>query len=90
MNKTKVMITAAAPVELDTGWEMFGPRRFRIVGGGDGIRLQIGIDERELQGYTLDKTLSNIRRMLDVLREDGHQIDVELIETCRAVRMTSI
>jgi hypothetical protein len=89
MNKVR-MASAIAPVELSAPWETYGPRRLKIVGGGDGIRLCIQIDEKELQGYALDKTLGNVRRMLEALREDGRPVDVELIETCRAVRMTSM
>jgi hypothetical protein len=86
----KRVAQAVPPMELNSNWETYGPRRLQVVGGGDGIKLNIRIDERELQGYTLDKTLNNIRRMLETLREDGHRIDAELVETCRAVRMTSI
>jgi hypothetical protein len=86
----KIQSVALAPVEMDARWETYGARRLRIVGGGDGIRLHVSIDERKLHGYTLDKTLGAVARMLEILREDGHRTDVELIETCRAVRMTSM
>jgi len=85
MNKVR-MVPPIDPDELSAPWKTYGPRRLKIVGGGDGIRLCIQIDEKGLQGYTLD----NVRRMLEALREDGHQVEVELIETCRAVRRTSI
>ena len=86
MNK----VSHVAPVALDAEWEIYGPRHIRIAGSGDGVRFNISINEKELHGYTLDKTLQEIRRMVDMLREDGHKVEVDMVETCRAVRMRSI
>lgn len=82
-------IAPVAPIALDAGWETYGPRHIRIAGNGDGIRFNISINEKNLQGYALDRTLQGILRMVEVLREDGHKVDVDMVETCRAVRMRS-
>lgn len=90
MNRTKVMITADAPVTLDSEWYPRGPLQTQFVGSGDGIVFNLSVKEKEIHGYTMEKLAENMHRMIADLRNDGHIIDAQVIETQMMRRATSI
>lgn len=86
----KVYVTTAAYKPVDSGWLPRGPRNVRITGDGDGVQFSLTIKEKEVHGYTMEKLQENALKLINDLREDGHQIDANLVETQMMYRVVSI
>lgn len=86
----KVLLTAAAHVTLDSEWDPRGPLHTQFVGSGDGIAFNLSVKEKEIHGYTMEKLKENVHRMIADLRQNGHVIDAQVIETQMMRRVTSV
>ena len=86
MNK----VYTVAPVTLESEWYPRGPLHTQFVGSGDGVAFNLSVKEREIHGYTMEKLAENMHRMIEDLRQDGHIIDAQVIETRVMRRATSI
>lgn len=86
----KVFPAAAAHIMLDSEWHPRGQLQTQFVGGGDGIVFNLSAKEKEIHGHTMEKLRENMHRMIADLRNDGHMIDAQIVETQMMRRVTSI
>lgn len=86
----KVFPAAAAHITLDSEWYPRGPLHTQFVGSGDGITFNLSVKEKEIHEYTMEKLKENMHRMIEDLRQGGHIIDAQVIETRVMRRATSI
>jgi len=87
---TQVYVPTAVYKPVDSDWLPRGPRNVRITGDGDGVQFSLTIKEKEVHGYTMEKLQENALKLINDLREDGHQIDAHRVETQMMYRVVSI